>query len=264
MICKIEGCSGIYKARGLCRTHYSRWLIHGDPRVNLRNKNPICMIADCTNKTVAKGLCDKHYTRLRVHGDPNTKIIKKKGDCSVENCFNIHHCKSYCMYHYNKFKYYGNPSFSKTMKTQCKILDCGGKIVAHCYCNKHYRLWVRYGRPDFFNGKIKQKTPKLELEFNKLKENNGLQDVNCWLWNKHINQWGYGTVTYKGKKSTLVHRASYNYFISTIPEGLLVCHKCDVPACFNPNHLFIGTNYDNVQDCIKKKRHWFNKSREQL
>lgn len=68
--CSIDNCIGIYKARGLCRTHYSRWLIHGDYEVNLRPKNKLCLINKCNGKHVAKGYCDKHYTRLRITGDP--------------------------------------------------------------------------------------------------------------------------------------------------------------------------------------------------
>ena len=75
----------------------------------------------------------------------------------------------------------------------------------------------------------------------------------CWEWTGHIMKNGYGQIGLMGKV-LLVHRASYMTFIGDIPKGLLVCHKCDNPKCFNPEHLFIGSNNDNVQDMVKKGR----------
>lgn len=50
------------------------------------------------------------------------------------------------------------------------------------------------------------------------------------------------------------HRVSYRAFYGEIPDGLYVCHKCDQTCCVNPNHLFLGTAYDNKMDAIKKQR----------
>lgn len=68
--CSVDGCNGIYKAKGLCRTHYSRLLIHGDPSINLRAKNELCSIVDCESKPKSRGWCDKHYSRWLRHGNP--------------------------------------------------------------------------------------------------------------------------------------------------------------------------------------------------
>ena len=75
----------------------------------------------------------------------------------------------------------------------------------------------------------------------------------CWIWMASLNPKGYGYFGYKGKV-LLAHRASYLLHCGEIPEGLLVCHECDVPACVNPNHLFLGTAKDNTQDMINKGR----------
>lgn len=76
----------------------------------------------------------------------------------------------------------------------------------------------------------------------------------CWLWNGSKKSSGYGCFSFNGKR-VRAHRWAYEHFIGHIPEGLLVCHSCDVPACVNPEHLWVGTNGDNHKDMCRKRRH---------
>lgn len=76
----------------------------------------------------------------------------------------------------------------------------------------------------------------------------------CWEWHGARFKQGYGILTIGGK-SLLAHRVSVE--LSTgkpIPEGMLVCHHCDNPPCVRPDHLFVGTDGDNVRDCVQKGR----------
>jgi len=75
----------------------------------------------------------------------------------------------------------------------------------------------------------------------------------CWEWQFHKDKWGYGTTNIQ-QKMVFVHRKVFELWHGPIPNELFVLHECDNPACLNPNHLFLGTNLDNVKDCVKKGR----------
>ena len=81
----------------------------------------------------------------------------------------------------------------------------------------------------------------------------------CWLWTASVNQDGYGNFGIgsradKTQFSAKAHRIAHELYVGPIPAGLSVLHRCDIPSCVNPNHLFLGTQADNVHDMEKKGR----------
>lgn len=76
----------------------------------------------------------------------------------------------------------------------------------------------------------------------------------CKFYTGSTNSDGYGKVSLQGR-SVLIHRWIFEQHHGPIPKGILVCHQCDTPQCWNIDHLFAGTSQDNLQDCAKKGRH---------
>ena len=81
----------------------------------------------------------------------------------------------------------------------------------------------------------------------------------CWIWLKSLNNGGYGTVAVKGK-SKFAHRFSWEFYRGPIPSGKNVLHRCDIPSCVNPDHLFIGSQTDNHLDSQTKGRRYKQQS----
>lgn len=110
---------------------------------------------------------------------------------------------------------------------------------------------------------IMKKKRKSELVKTRFYKQAMIMDSGCIEWQGSISQAGYGQISIDCK-SVLVHRLSWNIFNGKIPKGLFICHKCDNPKCCNPDHLFLGTPKDNMQDAWAKGRMGTPKSMQEM
>lgn len=127
------------------------------------------------------------------------------------------------------------------MKLTCTL--CGGPVVGYGFCNKHYMAWSKYGDP---NKKLNARNEPFKNRYT-VDEQTG-----CWVWiiKNPIQRYGW----WKAFGEIKAHRASWVMHNGPVPDGMQVLHKCDNPRCVNPQHLFIGTQIDNMKDMSLKKR----------
>ena len=84
---------------------------------------------------------------------------------------------------------------------------------------------------------------------------NVLEIDDCWNWTASILPAGYGQISLGGNEVRLAHRVSWVIEHEVeVPNGFHVCHTCDNPSCVNPNHLWLGTDFDNAVDKMNKGR----------
>lgn len=93
----------------------------------------------------------------------------------------------------------------------------------------------------------------MNRQYDSLFKNISINESGCWLWTGSSDKNGYGIFP-NGRIDQRAHRASYKLMIGPINGELWVLHKCDVPGCVNPEHLYLGNVKDNVRDALERGR----------
>jgi len=138
----------------------------------------------------------------------------------------------------------------------CKVNNCGREVYAKSMCASHNS---RFNRTGDANEMVPIKNIKMSL-IDRFKEKIAPKNSNgCMEWMACLSDNRYGAFitgsrTKRTRKRYIAHRLSYELFVGAIPKGKCVLHKCDNPKCVNPEHLFLGTQSDNMKDMIKKGR----------
>lgn len=113
-LCSVTGCPEPALARGMCSTHYARWLRHGDPEyVIVRALPQDCSIDACERPVLARDMCSLHYHRWlrRGHPQPEVTVRQARGEaCAVEGCDRAVKASGYCVMHYARVRKHGDPS----------------------------------------------------------------------------------------------------------------------------------------------------------
>jgi hypothetical protein len=80
-------------------------------------------------------------------------------------------------------------------------------------------------------------------------------ETGCHNWTGIPDKDGYGFFNITAQTKEYAHRAAYKLYVGEIPKGLYILHRCDNPACVNPDHLFPGTQLTNMRDMLSKGRY---------
>jgi hypothetical protein len=128
----------------------------------------------------------------------------------------------------------------------CSVSGCTSKNYGNGYCLKHYKRMKRHGSVEL----PKRIVSAIDRYLSRV-----TKAADCWSWNGAKSGQGYGVIRCsETNRNIFIHRLSYSHFNGPIPDGMNVLHKCDNPECSNPEHLFIGTQKDNVLDMMQKGR----------
>lgn len=139
---------------------------------------------------------------------------------------------------------------NKAKIVEYKCVNCG-----QSFSRPPYRQWLYCGRACALERIARNRSTPVEKRFwPKVDKTDGHGPAgDCWIWTASTDIYGYGIVGVGGRNKG-AHRASWEIHNGPIPEGLKVLHHCDNPPCVRPNHLFLGTQKDNMDDMNAKGR----------
>lgn len=135
------------------------------------------------------------------------------------------------------------------LERDCSVSSKKSKYICKCSCGTKRSLF----RHNLLKGRTSHcgcKSRSLDERFWEKVDKSG----DCWIWTGAKDLCGYGRVSIGGKVCS-AHRASYELAYGKIEEpSFEVCHKCDEPACVNPNHLHLGTHKENMREAVIRNR----------
>lgn len=132
----------------------------------------------------------------------------------------------------------------------CTEVVCGRQVRARGLCIQHYTKARSSGMPKVIG--------VMSLYERLMKNSIRSEAGGCWIWQLKPNNSGYGSVSVPGAGKALAHRASYEHYIGTIPDGLVIDHLCRNRLCINPDHLEAVSQAENVRRSDNSKTHCKN------
>lgn len=154
--------------------------------------------------------------------------------CSVEGCLTNSKHKGLCITHY------------RISRPLCEMEGCTRPRFSSKWCGRHYDTWRRNGNPLSLKRPSKDAS-LIERFWGRVALT--ADDSRCWEWIGELRN-GYGIFNYECK-SYRAHRYAW-FLVKGYHSTLFLCHKCDNRKCVNPNHLYEGTNQDNIRDKVER------------
>ena len=187
-----------------------------------------------------RGLSLQERFELYVSPEPNTGCHLWMGFCE-DSGFGRFATKSRTTAHRAAYEIYHGPIPDK--------MQVFHKCNMNCCVNPDH-LFLRIDRSaDSLVGSKRYGTVMDRIERDTHYEPNS----GCWLYAGPVDEFGYGRVRI-GKKKVRIHNFTFQKDNGDLLDGEVVRHSCDMPCCWNPNHLSSGTHSDNIQDALKRDR----------
>ncbi len=155
--------------------------------------------------------------------------------------------------HYLRVKRHGSIDLPTPRKRFCTVEGCERPRVGRGLCRLHYNRFYNFGyiggpglKYEFLSWENPDNIISCLMKYRKL---NG----ECWEWMRTKSN-GYGAITISGKQESVSRVSAAIYHNLDLKSDKQALHKCDNKACFNPEHIYIGDDYDNHIDRINRKR----------
>lgn len=220
--CEWNGCDRPHLRQGLCNMHYLR----------KRRGKPMDAPAGGRARRIAKEELQKVCIVCEVQFEVSSRSGKKRAEetkaCSIKCARRLQSIRA-----------------AEKPPRRCSVEGCENLAPNTKLCTTHYFRLRKNGTTELLPRSTHQ-----ELFWSHVNKTEG-----CWEWTGAKHPTGYGNTSLH--PSHKAHRWSYEDAYGPIQYGLSVLHHCDNPACVRPEHLFLGTQRDNIEDMIQKGRaHW--------